>query len=178
VTKPADVFQCKASYLVYPGGFEIFVHIPMAKAEDTFNLFRYRHIPVPISANISIWKKPQHNMPRLTGNLSNVDWSKEKREFKHLADLPLHKMADGDVPDILLGLDNIHVHALDLRRGRKSEPYAELTALGWVVRGNPKNSPNNSEEEEQAIFMSVLQCQKLQTNSLRQKGLAQNTSHR
>jgi hypothetical protein len=58
VIKPADIFQCKASDLVIPGFFETFVHVPMAKVEDRFNLFWYLHIPVPISANTSIWIKP------------------------------------------------------------------------------------------------------------------------
>jgi hypothetical protein len=45
-------------------------------------------------------------------------------------------MDDGEIPDILLGLDNIHVHKTqECRSGRPWEPYAELTALGWVVRG-------------------------------------------
>jgi hypothetical protein len=58
VTKPLDFFQCQASYLVDPGGFEIFVNISMAKHEDIVNLFRYRYIPVLVAEGTSLLVNP------------------------------------------------------------------------------------------------------------------------
>jgi Baculovirus F protein len=68
VTKPADVFQCKASYMVVPGGFEIFVHVPMAKTEDEFNLYRFLPIPVPLTANSTLLVLPQHDLLAITAD--------------------------------------------------------------------------------------------------------------
>jgi hypothetical protein len=68
VNKPSDVFQCRASYLVAPGGFEIFVHVPMAKKEDIFNLFRYLYIPVPVADGMTILIKPRHDLLAITGD--------------------------------------------------------------------------------------------------------------
>jgi hypothetical protein len=42
--------------------------VPMAKMENTFNQFQYLHIPVPVSANSSIWIKPHHDMLVITGD--------------------------------------------------------------------------------------------------------------
>ena len=36
----------------------------------------------------------------------------------------------------MIGLDNIELHkAIETRRGKKGEPYAKRTCLGWVARG-------------------------------------------
>jgi hypothetical protein len=43
---PAGIYQFKPSYLVTPGGFDIFIYQPMAKQEDMLI-----HVPVPLPAS-------------------------------------------------------------------------------------------------------------------------------
>ena len=45
----ADMYQCEVSFITHPEGFYIFVHVPMAKQDDTLHL--YRHLPIPIEVN-------------------------------------------------------------------------------------------------------------------------------
>ena len=56
-------------------------------------------------------------------------------KWSHLNDVPLTPIAN-PVVGILLGLDVPEVHwVLEQRRGRKGDPYADHTPLGWVLRG-------------------------------------------
>jgi hypothetical protein len=62
------MFQCRASYFVAPDSFEVFIHIPMAKMEDIFNLFQYLYIPVPVAEGMTILIKPRHDLLAITGD--------------------------------------------------------------------------------------------------------------
>ena len=65
--------------------------------------------------------------------VEDVDWEEVKRHCMHLLDVPVESFGDGTV-DVLLGLDAVALMAaVEVRRGHNSEPYAELTPLGWVI---------------------------------------------
>ena len=77
-----------------------------------------------------------YTLPSIMGPLEKIDWDIEKQRFDHLKDLSLTCVGKGDSPDILIGTDHPWVHvALETRTGRKEDPYAERTGLGWLVRG-------------------------------------------
>ena len=83
------------------------------------------------SVTVTAW-----TLPQLTGKITKIDWTKEKKRFEHLADLPMVQLMPGETPDILLGMDFSDQHIPEeVRRGQPGEPYAEKTALGWVIRG-------------------------------------------
>ena len=55
--------------------------------------------------------------------------------FEHLAGVTLPSLTSGRVT-LLIGMDSPDAHrAIETRRGKDGEPFAEKTELGWVVRG-------------------------------------------
>jgi hypothetical protein len=51
-----------------PGGFEISVHILMAKTEDIFKLFQYLYIPVPMAEGMTVVVKPRDDLLAIIGD--------------------------------------------------------------------------------------------------------------
>jgi hypothetical protein len=51
-----------------PGGFEVFIHILMAKMEDIFNFFWYLYIPVPVAEGMTILIKLRHDLLAIMGD--------------------------------------------------------------------------------------------------------------
>jgi hypothetical protein len=47
----ADIYQCETSFITTEYGFDIFLHVPMAKDEDRLKLYLHLPIPVEISEN-------------------------------------------------------------------------------------------------------------------------------
>ena len=76
-------------------------------------------------------------LPVITKRLEIVNWASDKQQYRHLKDLPLPEMkARQQEPDILIGSDNINLHhGHRIVIGQEGEPCAELTALGWIVKG-------------------------------------------
>ncbi|XP_045033912.1 uncharacterized protein LOC116935697 [Daphnia magna] len=73
-------------------------------------------------------------LPTVASPAPVLEWSALKQRWKHLQDLPLQP--SGGRVDILLGSDQAHfTTALESRIGKKFEPTAILTRLGWIVRG-------------------------------------------
>jgi hypothetical protein len=63
-----------------------------------------------------------------------TDWSKEKRNWPHLHDLPVGVV--GGKVDLLVGSDHYNLLVShETREGRDDEPIACRTRLGWIVRG-------------------------------------------
>ena len=74
--------------------------------------------------------------PKPVGNLEPIDWSRRKKDFPHLADLPIEPMIEGEPVTLLLGTRNPQLfEILDVRRGKPGEPWVFLSPLGWVVVG-------------------------------------------
>ena len=66
---------------------------------------------------------------------TNYDYHKLKQSFNHLNVLP-NKMLNLMDVGVILGQDAYELQRpLDYRIGTRSEPFAVLTELGWVVSG-------------------------------------------
>ncbi|XP_045023412.1 uncharacterized protein LOC116935800 [Daphnia magna] len=73
-------------------------------------------------------------LPTVASPAPVLEWSALKQRWKHLQDLPLQP--SGRRVDILLGSDQAYfTTTLESRIGKKFEPTAILTRLGWIVRG-------------------------------------------
>jgi hypothetical protein len=66
---------------------------------------------------------------------SAVDWSKVKKHWDHLVDIPIEPLASIEV-DMLIGNDQHHLmRSLEEVSGQSDEPAARLTPLGWTIAG-------------------------------------------
>ena len=86
--------------------------------------------PSVTKANVNAW-----TMKNICAPVDAINWPEVKQHYVHLRDVPVESFGDGTV-DVLLGLDAAALMApVEVRRGEHSEPYAELTPLGWVIAG-------------------------------------------
>lgn len=46
--------QCESSFLASDTGFDIFIHVPMAKPEDSFNVYEFLRTPIALHSGLSI----------------------------------------------------------------------------------------------------------------------------
>ncbi|XP_047992723.1 uncharacterized protein LOC125231325 [Leguminivora glycinivorella] len=70
-------------------------------------------------------------LPISPQTVANID------EYEHLKDLPKTGLCyEYGVPELLIGLDNWQATITkEVRKGKRTEPLATLTPLGWVVHG-------------------------------------------
>ena len=86
--------------------------------------------PSVTKANVNAW-----TMKNICAPLEVVNWPEVKQNYVHLRDVPVELFGDGTV-DVLLGLDAAALMTpVEVGRGEHTEPYAELTPLGWVIAG-------------------------------------------
>jgi hypothetical protein len=45
----SDIYQCETSFIAHPDGFDLFVHVPIAREADI--MFLYKHLPIPFEIN-------------------------------------------------------------------------------------------------------------------------------
>ena len=73
--------------------------------------------------------------PSLNIGLDNLPTSTDLKQWPHLEDIHLHRL-DVDKVHLIIGQDTPDLmFPEETRRGRSGEPYACLTALGWVING-------------------------------------------
>ena len=73
--------------------------------------------------------------PSISLGNTNYNYIKLKQSFNHLSVLPSKSFNLMEV-DIILGQDNFELQCpLEYKIGTRSEPFAVLTELGWVVSG-------------------------------------------
>ena len=71
--------------------------------------------------------------PRLYLGNRSYDYSHIKEKYHHLTVLPNNQIEIKDVK-VVIGQDNIHLLVpVDYRRGKKNEPWAIKTKLGWTL---------------------------------------------
>ena len=81
----------------------------------------------------------------VTGLMCATDWCKLKSRWHHLSDIPFEPVSDRGTIDILIGSDYPELHmCLDERKGKRNEPIARLTPLGWTCIGKISHSDGNS----------------------------------
>ena len=68
-----------------------------------------------------------------TGDMNVTDWKHEAKQWPHLKDIAFPEIAGSDQVDVQLGVDHhdLHFSHCDIR-GRRGEPSARLTPLGWT----------------------------------------------
>ena len=73
----------------------------------------------------------------VTGNLTAINWKKQKNEWKHLRTIPFPTSGKRQLVDMLIGSDYIELHkSLQEIIGQPGQPIARLTPLGWTCVGN------------------------------------------
>ena len=91
---------------------------------------RLSFVPSVTKANVNAW-----TMKNICAPVEAINWLEVKQHYVHLRDVSAESFGDGTV-DVLLGLDAAALMApVEVRRGEHTEPYAELTPLGWVIAG-------------------------------------------
>ena len=84
-----------------------------------------------------------HTIKDMTDNTTVVDWSKAKKNFKHLHDIPFDAVKKDAKISLLIGSDNANLFAITdgtLREGSRGEPIAYRTPLGWTCLGPTEKS--------------------------------------
>ena len=75
--------------------------------------------------------------PTLNMSHHSVDWSTEKKNWPHLADLELPGVTSGGAVDLLLGTDVLAlIVPREVVEGPPGTPWAVRTLLGWLVTGH------------------------------------------
>jgi len=95
-----------------------------------------------------------YSVPHVANAVPFTDWSKLKKKWNHLSDLPLR--GSGGTIDILLGCDYARkMAALESRVGSDNEPVAAHTDLGWIARGVIGVGHKKSTARTHTIFSSI-----------------------
>ena len=87
-------------------------------------------------------------------NTTVVDWSKAKRNFSHLHDIPFDAIKKDSKISLLIGSDNAYLFAIVdgmLREGARGEPIAYKTPLGWTCMG-----PTEKPERDACAIHNIL----------------------
>lgn len=99
-----------------------------------------------------------HTIKDMTDDTTVVDWSKAKKNFKHLHDIPFDAVKKDAKISLLIGSDNAHLFSIvdgTLREGARGEPIAYRTPLGWTCMG-PTEKPDNDGSSIHSIMLSRL----------------------
>ena len=99
-----------------------------------------------------------HTIKDMTDNTTVVDWSKAKKNFKHLHDIPFDAVKKDAKISLLIGSDNAHLFSITdgtLREGERGEPIAYRTPLGWTCLG-PTEKPDTDGNAIHNILLSRL----------------------
>ena len=76
------------------------------------------------------------------------------QKFAHLRDLDILSESDPQI-DILIGTDNPYPFwCLQSRTGHPSEPYAQLSPLGWFVVGFGKDAKKDSSSNKANVMLT------------------------
>ena len=116
-------------------------------------------VPLTSADGLSFFIIIAFTVKDLTRNTGIVDWSKEKEKFEHLRDIPFVPLPENPIATLLIGTDNSDLLApADPRKGKKGEPIAMLTPLGWTCFGSSSKSKFCDTE---AVFESMFTSKSL-----------------
>ena len=78
---------------------------------------------------------------QVTGGMKVVNWNKHKDKWNHIKEITFPEPANKKYIDILLGMDYPQFHtSVKEVKGKKEDPVARLTPLGWTCVGQPVSS--------------------------------------
>ena len=73
---------------------------------------------------------------QMTGGMKVVNWNKYKDKWNHIKEIRFPEPASQKYIDILLGMDYPQFHTSTKEvKGKKEDPVARLTSLGWTCIG-------------------------------------------
>ena len=99
-----------------------------------------------------------HTIKNMTEGTSVVDWSKAKKKFAHLRDVPFDAVKRDAKIELLIGSDNAFLFAITdgtLREGARGEPIAYRTPLGWTCIG-PSEPTGANGSQIHSLLLSKL----------------------
>eukprot|EP00112_Aurelia_sp_Birch-Aquarium-sp1_P014565 Seg3156.4 transcript_id=Seg3156.4/GoldUCD/mRNA.D3Y31 product="hypothetical protein" protein_id=Seg3156.4/GoldUCD/D3Y31 len=81
---------------------------------------------------------------KVAGNLQPIDWNQFAAKWKHLRGIKFPNLGPRPMVDILIGIDVADLHnSIQDIRGKRGEPVARLTPLGWTCIRGTENAANN-----------------------------------
>ena len=90
-------------------------------------------------------KLTAYTTERVTGNVKIVNWKICANRWEHLKDIEFPDVGKKPFVDMLIGIDHADLHfSLKEVRGKKGEPIARLTPLGWTCIGNSEDEAGDS----------------------------------
>ena len=90
-----------------------------------------------------------HTIQNMTEGTSVVDWSKAKKNFAHLRDVPFDAVKRDAKIELLIGSDNAFLFSITdgtLREGIRGDPIAYHTPLGWTCIGPSEPTGTNGSQ--------------------------------
>ena len=75
---------------------------------------------------------------QVTGGMKVINWNEHKNNWSHIKDIQFPEPSSKKFIDILLGMDYSQFHTSI--KGKKKDPIARLTPLGWTCVGQPVHS--------------------------------------
>ena len=116
-------------------------------------VMKSQRVHLPFAPHITKAKITGWTINNICAPVPDVNWPEIKHNYAHLNDVPIEPLSKGTV-DVLLGLDAAALMApVQVRCRGHLEPYAELTALGWVIAG-PFPASNGQEKRVLHVYVS------------------------
>lgn len=100
-----------------------------------------------------------HTVRSLQLPMQSVSSSDLAEHYSHLIGIPINSYMNVR-PRIIIGMDNIHLaRFMDCREGRKYQPVAAKTPLGWVVYGPCSTNERKNTQTEHSFH--ICKCEQL-----------------
>ena len=99
-----------------------------------------------------------HTIKNMTNNTTVIDWSKAKKKFRHLHDILFDTVKKDAKISLSIGSDNAFLFSIldgTLREGKRGEPIAYRTPLGWTCLG-PTQKPDDDGSAIHNLLLSRL----------------------
>ena len=80
---------------------------------------------------------------KVTGDMQVIDWKSHAPRWPHLRQIRFPTVSRRPIVDLLIGVDHgdLHFSSQDVK-GKKGEPIARCTPLGWTCIGTPEEDRN------------------------------------
>ena len=100
-----------------------------------------------------------HTIQNMTEGTSVVDWSKAKKNFEHLRDVPFDAVKRDAKIELLIGSDNAFLFSITngtLRESVRGDPIAYHTPLGWTCIGPMELTGTNGSQIHNLLLSKPL----------------------
>ena len=95
---------------------------------------------------------------QVTGSYKVEDWGSTKQEWTYWQHCQFFKPTRGGIVDLLLGVDNVHLHnSIADVRGKNVGPIARIWPLGWTCVGITSEKASEGESSHFVHFLKEVQ---------------------